>query len=146
MSSNEISDLHLQSLQVSWDAYPFPEGNLNELDLDKVNDFIDKVNDGGRFNLKDRGIAGLEKLNLVSGDFPTNAAMILFSKKNLGYNVHVGRFKTPSLIIDDKIISGNLYDVVKETMQYILGHIKVAFEIAGTETQRSEIFEYPYLL
>ena len=116
MSSNEISDLHLQSLQVSWDAYPFPEGNLNELDLDKVNDFIDKVNDGGRFNLKDRGIAGLEKLNLVSGDFPTNAAMILFSKKNLGYNVHVGRFKTPSLIIDDKIISGNLYDVVKETI------------------------------
>lgn len=34
--------------------------------------------------------------------------MILFSKENLFYNVHVGRFKTPSLIIDERMI--NIFD------------------------------------
>ena len=28
-------------------------------------------------------------------------------------------------------------------MRYLLSHIKVAFEISGTQTQRNEIFEYP---
>src|SRR5690554_824813 len=30
-------------------------------------------------------------------------------------------------------------------MQFIIGHLKVAFEITGRTTQRNEIFEYPPL-
>jgi len=69
--------------------------------------------------------------------------MILFSKQNLRYNVHIGRFKTPSLIIADKLINGNLFDVLEESMQTIVGHLKFAFEITGKSTQRTEIPEYP---
>ncbi|MDR0941992.1 MAG: hypothetical protein LBM68_07190, partial [Bacteroidales bacterium] len=70
-------------------------------------------------------------------------AMILFSKENLLYNVHIGRFKMPSMIIADKMINGNLYDVADEAMQTIIGHLKFAFEIIGKTTQRTEIPEYP---
>ena len=68
--------------------------------------------------------------------------MILFSQEEMYNNIHVGRFKTPSYIIDDKMIRGNLFDVVENVMQFIISHLKVAFEFTG-EIQRTEIFEYP---
>lgn len=143
MNTNEISLLHLQSLQISWDAYPYSGAELEDIDFNKVSQFIKRVNNSGRFNLDKPEVNALNKLSLIKEGTPTNAAMILFSRNNLRYNVHVGRFKTPSFIIDDRIINGGLFEVVEHTMRYILGQIKVAFEISGTKTQRKEIFEYP---
>lgn len=82
-------------------------------------------------------------MRLLKKGQPTQAAMLLFPKIAPPYQVHVGRLKTPSHIIDDKIIRGDLFEVVEETMRYIIGQIKVAFEITGETTQRNEIFEYP---
>lgn len=100
------------------------------------------MNESGRFRLTGTPLECLTKLNLVINKKPTNAAIILFSIKDLLYNVHVGRFKTPAYIIDDKMIRGTLFDVVEDTMRYIISHLKVAFEFTGA-TQRNEIFEYP---
>jgi len=69
--------------------------------------------------------------------------MLLFSKEELFYNVHIGRFKTQAHIIDDKMVRGTLFEAVENTMMYIISHLKVAFEITGKTTQRTEIFEYP---
>jgi ATP-dependent DNA helicase RecG len=143
LNASEISNLYMQSLQVSWDSYPFPNANYSHLNQSKIKAFIKKVNDGGRFLLPAKPKDALLKLKLISDDSVSQAAMILFSNENLRYNVHIGRFKTTSLIIDDKLISGNLFEVVQESMQFILSHLKVAFEIKGTSTQRAEIFEYP---
>ena len=68
--------------------------------------------------------------------------MVLFGKNDPPYALHIGRFKTPSMIIDDRMIRGTLFDVVEDAMKFIMSHIKVAFEITG-EIQRREIFEYP---
>jgi len=143
LSVHEIADIHLKSIQTSWDAYPYPDASIDDLSIEKVKQFIQKVNSSGRFFLEDNVPNALRKLRLIVNDVPTNAAMLLFSKNGLNHNVHVGRLKTPSLIIDDRIFSGGLYDVVEETMRYIIGQIKVAFEITGEKTQRNEIFEYP---
>jgi ATP-dependent DNA helicase RecG len=143
LSVSEISDAYLQSMQYSWDAYPYMDATVSDLNLDKVAHFIAKVNSAERFHLPGRPVEALKKLNFLKNNVPTNAAMILFSKENLLYNVHIGRFKTPSMIIADKMINGNLYDVVEESMQTIIGHLKFAFEITGKTTQRTEIPEYP---
>ncbi|TAJ06667.1 DeoR family transcriptional regulator [Marinilabiliaceae bacterium JC017] len=143
LSINEITNLHLSSLQTSWDAYEYPDSTIADIDIQKVEHFINRVNESGRFYLEGKPVEALEKLSLIKKGKPTNAAMLLFSKNELLYNVHVGRFKTPSYIIDDKIIRGDLFEVVEETMRYIIGQIKVAFEITGKKTQREEIFEYP---
>jgi ATP-dependent DNA helicase RecG len=143
LSVSEISDLYMQSLQVSWDSYAYRNATFGNLNISKIKAFIKKVNDGGRFSLPVQPKEALLKLKLINGKEVSNAAMILFSTENLRYNVHVGRFKTPSFIIDDRLISGNLFDVLSETMQFIIGHLKVAFEINGNSTQRTEIFEYP---
>ena len=143
LSPQEISDLLLQSLQISWDSYPYKQATYNDLNEEQINRFIERVNEGGRFLLPEEPRVALAKLKIISDHTVSNAAMILFSKENLFYNVHVGRFKDPSMIIDDKMINGNLFDVANETIRFIRSHLKVAFEITGETTQRTEIFEYP---
>ncbi|MBE9601880.1 RNA-binding domain-containing protein [Pedobacter sp. MC2016-24] len=143
LNTSEINDMYMQSLQLSWDSYPYNKALFEDLNVDKIRLFMRKVNDGGRFVLPDDPYEALTILKMVKAGEVTNAAMILFSKENLFYNVHVGRFKTPSFIIDERMIRGNLFDVVDETLKFINSHLKVAFEITGVTTQRTEIFEYP---
>lgn len=144
MSALEISNLSLQSMQVSWDSFPAYGQTIEDLDIEKIDKFINRVNTKGRLSLigKDR-MDNLSKLRLLRDGQPTHAAYLLFGKENIGYNVHLGRFKTPSLIIDDRMLNCNLFDAVEETMKYLIGQIKVAYEITGRTTQRTEIFEYP---
>jgi ATP-dependent DNA helicase RecG len=130
-------------MQLSWDSYLYQNATIEDIDLSKVSLFIRKVNEVKRFYLEGNEINALEKLSLIKESRPTHAAMILFSKENLRYNVHIGRFKTPDLIIADKMISGNLYDVLDEAMREIISHLKFAFEITGKTTSRTEIPDYP---
>ena len=143
LSPVEIADMNLQSLQLSWDSYTASELSLNNLDMNKVNKFIQKVNSSGRFQLVGTIIENLEKLRLVSQNKITNAAYLLFSLEDIPYNVHLGRFKTEDIIIDDKMLRCSLFEAVEETMKYIVSQMKVAFEITGESLQRTEIFEYP---
>lgn len=144
LSAMEIANLSLHSLQVSWDSYPAYGKTFEDLDTNAIERFIAKVNAGGRLNLNAQTWAdNLRKLKLIDGMQPTNAAYLLFGKESIGYNVHLGRFKTPSMIIDDKMLNCNLFEAVEETMKFLLSQIKVAYEITGKTTQRTEIFEYP---
>lgn len=143
LNANEITEMNLQSLQLSWDSYIAPNKTIADLDVSKINKFISKINASNRFNMTNDWKQNLEKLKLISVNKITNAAYLLFAKENTSYNVHLGRFKTPSMIIDDKMFNGTLFEVVESTMNYLLGQIKVAFEITGKTTQRNEIFEYP---
>ena len=143
LNLSEIADFYLQSLQTSWDAYIHQSANIDDLDLKKIRKFINKVNENGRFFLEDDPFEALKKLRLIKNNKPTNAAFLLFSKDAPGANVHIGRFKSPSIIIDDRIVTGTLFEMVEEIMRYIIGQIKVAFEITGEKVQRNEIFEYP---
>lgn len=98
----------------------------------------------GRFHLTGDVVDNLKKLKLINKEGQvTNAAWLLFGKGNIGYNVHMGRLKTPSYIIDDRMFNGSLFETVEEAMRHIVSQIKVAFEIKGMPTQRTEIFEYP---
>ena len=143
LSATEITDMNLQSLQVSWDAYFATNKTTADLDIEKVNQFIQKVTIAGRYIMAGNWKQNLEKLKLIAGNKITHAAWLLFANDTTGYNLHLGRFKTPSMIIDDKMLNGTLFEVVENAMNYLIGQIKVAFEITGKTTQRTEIFEYP---
>jgi ATP-dependent DNA helicase RecG len=143
LNTSEIAEVYMRSMQYSWDAYYSNEYTVKDLDLDKVQRFIDRVNTAKRFNLTGTPTECLEKLKYISGDKVTNAAVLLFAKEGSVYNVHLGRFKTPSMIIDDKMLRLTLFDAVEETQKYLISQMKVAFEITGVTTQRTEILEYP---
>lgn len=144
LNASEISDLYMQSLQLSWDSYLYPKAEFDDLNEDKVIHFIEKVNDGGRFSLPSNPYEALLMLKLIKENGVTNAAMILFSKENLFYNVHVGRFKTQSFIIDERMIRGNLFDVVDETVRFINSHLNWllrSLELLLSEQRYSNILQ-----
>lgn len=144
LSTVEIANMSLSSLQLSWDSYPAYGKTLDDLDIETINKFIEKVNSNGRLTLRGgTWQENFQKLNLIKSGQPTNAAFLLFGKENIGYNVHVGRFKTPYMIIDDRMMNCNLFKAVEETMRFLISQIKVAYEITGITTQRTQIFEYP---
>ena len=142
LSLTEIANVHMQSLQLSWDAYPDEQATIKDLAPGKVTTFLKRVKEGGRFQGEGDWRVVLEKLGYLKGKTPTHAAMLLFGKNDPPYALHIGRFKTASTIIDDRMIRGTLFDVVEEAMKFISSHVKVAFEITG-EIQRREIPEYP---
>lgn len=142
LSVTEIANMHLHSLQLSWDAYENVGVTLNDLETTKIERFVNQVNESGRFQLHKDWQMSLEKLRILKEGKPTHSAILLFGKEPPPYNIHIGRFETPSMIIDDKMIRATLFEAVEECMKYIISHLKVAFEFTG-EIQRNEIFEYP---
>ncbi len=142
LSLTEIANLHLQSLQLSWDSYMDVNSTLNDLNRDKIKMFLQRVTEGGRFQIVGEWQTVLGKLGYLKDGRPTHAAMLLFGRDDPPYALHIGRFKTASTIIDDRMIRGTLFHVVEESMKFILSHLKVAFEITG-EIERREIYEYP---
>ncbi|MEI6696632.1 MAG: RNA-binding domain-containing protein [Bacteroidota bacterium] len=147
MNASEVSDCYLQAMQYSWDAYIRPETGLDDLDSRRIEKFIQRLNEKGRIHLDGSNIEILRKLKLIKKDHPTNAAMLLFAKEPLMYDVHAGRLKTSDMILDDKIIRNTLFEAVEETLRYIISHLKIAYEISSETvlktTQHTEIFEYP---
>ena len=143
LSANEISDLYMQSLQLSWDAYPAHNASLNDLSKNKVDQFVRQVNAGGRFDLgTTNGFAALQKLNYINQDRPSWAAMLLFAKEPLRHNIHIGRFKTPTLITDDRQITDTLFEAVEQAFRFVVSYVPVAFEITGA-VHRKERYAYP---
>ncbi|MHB1245449.1 MAG: RNA-binding domain-containing protein [Sulfuriferula sp.] len=138
----EIADLYMQSLQLSWDAHQAGTHTLDALSTPKIQRFIQQVNDNGRFPLESADFAALEKLNYIVNGHPTWAAMLLFAKEPIRHHIHIGRFKTPSMIIDDRQFTDTLFEVVEQSMKFIVSYISVAFEFDGS-IQRKERFAYP---
>jgi len=142
LALGEIADLYMQSLQLSWDAHQAGTHTLDHLSMTKIKRFISLVNDNGRFSLEGEDFAALEKLNYIVNGHPTWAAMLLFAKEPIRHHIHIGRFKTPSMIIDDRQFTDTLFEVVEQSMKFIVSYISVAFEFDGS-VQRKERFAYP---
>jgi ATP-dependent DNA helicase RecG len=132
----------LQSRQLSWDAYEAPHCSLDDLDVTKIETFIAKVNDCGRFALDITPLLALQKLKYIINDHPTGAAMLLIANHPLRHHIHIDRFKTPVTIIDDRQITDTLFEAVEQAMRMIISHISVSFEFDGG-LQRKERFAYP---
>ena len=141
LSVQEITDIHLQSLQLSWDSYISVGSQMADIDPEKAQNFIQKIKESGRFAIDSNWKTVFEKLMFIKDNRPTNAAILLFGIRDCPHTVHIGRFKSASIIIDDRVIRGTLFTIVNDTMKFIMSHLKVAFSIAGSK--REEIYEYP---
>lgn len=117
LSSSEIADLYMQSLQLSWDAYEAHGYTTDQLSLTKILRFIRLVNQHGRFVLDEaEPLGALQKLHYLKAEQPTWAAVLLFAEEPIRHNIHIGRFKTPSTIIDDRQFTDTLFEVVEQAM------------------------------
>jgi ATP-dependent DNA helicase RecG len=132
----------LSSLQLSWDAHEAPRESLNALSIPKIERFINQVNEGGRFTMDKSPLLALEKLKYLIDNRPTWAALLLFAENPLQYHIHIGRFKSPSIIIDDRQITDTLFEAVEQAMKFLVSYISVSFQFNGN-LKRKERFAYP---
>jgi ATP-dependent DNA helicase RecG len=148
MTPQEIAQMHLSCLGMSWDSLSARDSSMDNIDLEDVKKYIKNANSSGRrrFEGSEEPVRILEKLELLSEKKPTWAAIILFGKdpqsKLSQSTVHCGRFKQETIIIDDKMIRGTALEQVEEVMDFIRKNINVRFVITG-KPQREEIWEYP---
>ena len=148
MTPAEISEMHLQSTGSSWDLQPAPGKTLQDIDPDKVRNYVRLANAAGRKRIPEAESFErvLRKLELVKEHRPTWAAVLLFGKRPqsplMQAVVHCGLFKQESRVIDDRMIDGSLVDQVEEALKFIQKNTNVEFVITG-KPARDEIWDYP---
>ena len=146
MTSSEITEMHLSSTGMSWDALPARGAEERDINLEKVEKYIEIANRIGRKNIKEGPLKVIEKLELVKDGKPSWASILLFGENPQKFlsqaTIHCGRFKEEATIIDDRLIEGTIVEQIDEAMDFIKKNINVRFEITG-KPQREEIWDYP---
>ena len=148
MSWEDITKLVLESVDTTWDAILEPHTTIEDIDLEKVERFVQLCNKTGRRPVPENepALDTLEKLELIQKGNPTRAAILLFGKNPqkpyLQAILKMGRFKSEIIIVDDKEICGTLFEQVENAMLYFRDRLQTRFDFTG-EPQRKVIWEYP---
>ncbi|HJH26797.1 MAG TPA: transcriptional regulator [Methanophagales archaeon] len=146
LTPKEVAELYLQTIGSSWDSYSARDGGLEDMDLEKVKEYIKFANESGRRKIKEKPLEVLKKLELIKYNKPTWATILLFGKEPQGFisqaKVHCGRFKDETTIVNDEMVGGSLFEQIEKVMDFIKKSIGVKFVITG-KPRREEIWEYP---
>jgi len=149
-TTREMSPQRLRAFMLSnlsWDAAT-GDFLFDEIDTETINLFVRLAVAKKRFSdisLGESPETVLKKLELISDKKMTNSAILLFGKNPqkyfINHCVRIGRFKTETIIIDDKWVKGNLFNQLEETINIIKQLISVRYEIK--DIQREDIWDYP---
>lgn len=148
MGANELTRLVLDHVGITWDALPEPRAKISNLSTAKIKTFIRKANEIGRrpipVSISIPELLG--KLDLIKDGKLTRAAVLLFGKNPQKFYSHaiikIGRFRSETLIVDDREIEETLFDQVENAMQYFRDRLQTEFRMTG-KPQRDVIWEYP---
>jgi len=148
MSHEEIVQRLLGASGASWDASVERKATWADLDGRRVREYVTVIRQTGRRPIPARTSERevLRKLDLLAGTGPTRAAILLFGKTPTRFYpsafIKLGRFRSPTLIVDDRKVSGSLLNQVEETMAWLRERLQTRFEVTG-RPQRDVIWEYP---
>ncbi|MBK7098436.1 MAG: putative DNA binding domain-containing protein [Sphingobacteriales bacterium] len=143
LSVSEVADLHLKTINSSWDYYIDPNHSLEHISLDKVNQFLRKIEQRTDTEISYSSLEFLSKMEILREGKLTFGGYLLFVS---GYcpisDVQIGRFKSDITIIDSLSLNTDLFSEVDDIIAFIKKHLMVEYIITG-EPQRTERFDYP---
>ena len=143
MSMEEIANEYLKTKNSSWDYYVDDKQNFNDMSLEKVEQFIEKIERHFGKKFHDTPMQILQKYGLVINDKITFGAYLLFSKDfNILSGVQAGRFKTSTDIIDSISLNSDLFTEIDELIIFLRKHFMAEYIITGNP-QREERYDYP---
>ncbi|MFA5268057.1 MAG: ATP-binding protein [Methanoregula sp.] len=147
MDTEELKEFLISGIE--WDSLPSQRG-LADINEETVRLFMRQAKRAERLPVADERepvVAILTRLGLVTGDQLTNAAFLLFGKKQDKYLsdavLRIGRFKDGATIIGDRWIDGNLFHQFAEGEEALKNFINVRYEITGETPERKEHWDYP---
>ena len=148
MQAHEIAEIHFRSTGMSWDRLPVANALMDEIDLEKVRQYVGRAKSAGRKRISggESPLQVLEKLELIRDGKPTWAAILLFHEHPQRFLpqgvIHCGRFKGETTVIDDRMIEGPIIEQIEEAMDFIRKNINVKFVMTGRPA-REEVWDYP---
>jgi len=144
ISGYDLAKIIMKKFQISWDSLP-SEAGIEELDEVTVEKFKEMAQERLAISEKDSPQKILENLELMKDGKLTNAAVLLFGKNPQKYFLNsisrVGRFKSPTEVVDTIIIKGNLFEQVEALVNAIKKHINVRYVIE--DIHRKDVWDYP---
>ncbi len=143
LTAPEIANLHLVSLNSSWDYQIATNASLDDLDMDTVDWFIGKLSEQRGKQITEPPLKVLEKYEIIRNNQPTFAALLLFPRNpSFILDVQIGLFEDEITIKKDKNIKKSVLYEVDEIMDFITAYITKEFIITG-KPRREERWQYP---
>jgi len=143
MSLDEIANMHLQTINASWDYYIDERHDFNDISQENIDYFVSKVEKNLNKKFSDDPMMILRKYELIKEDKLTFGAYLLFTSNNSALTAfQIGRFKDPITIIDNIDINTNLFKQIEIAIEFIKKHLMTEFIITG-EPQRTVKYDYP---
>jgi ATP-dependent DNA helicase RecG len=142
LTVTEVVNLHLQSINSSWDACPDALHTLEDISLGKVQTCIEIMREKG-MTVTESPLSFLLKLNLLRDDKLTNAAYLLFKNNHsIITTIELGRFQDEITIKDTARTQSDILAQVDEVIDYVKKHINLAVIITG-EPRNTQKWQYP---
>lgn len=142
MIVSEVVNMHMQTMNSSWDAYIDSFHSIEDLSLEKNQKAIIALRERGRDIVEDP-LSFLVKYDLLRGDKITNAAFLLFHKNdNIISTIELGFFQSDIIIKDSARSKSDLLSQVDEVMDFVKKHINKEIIITGNP-QNVERWQYP---
>lgn len=148
MSHEEIMQRMIVSTGLSWDAIIESSATLTDLDVNQINRFVKTLKEKGRLAIPEQATDQevLRKLELIKDGAPTRAAILLFCNNPESYYssafLKIGRFRSPTQIVDDREIHGCLITQLDGAMSWFRERLETEFVITG-KPGREVHWEYP---
>jgi len=153
MSKEEYFYLYNQSNQDLWEKSTNNSCTISDLDKNRIKEVIRTAVIEKRMPesaLSESIPTILKKLNLINNNKLTNAAVILFCKKEdlqfMQSNIRLARFKgiDKSEFLDNKTFRANAFDLYDKAMDFLHFTLPVAARIEEGKAERVETPTIPY--
>jgi ATP-dependent DNA helicase RecG len=142
LSVSEVVNLHLQTVNSSWDAYPDTIHSLDDISLDKVQAAIEVMKSNG-LTINETPILFLQKYDLLREGKLTNAAYLLFKNKDsFTTTIELGRFQDAITIKDTNRSKTDILTQIEQTLDFVRKHINKRVIITG-EARNTQKWQYP---
>ncbi|MCK4808813.1 MAG: putative DNA binding domain-containing protein [Candidatus Aenigmarchaeota archaeon] len=149
-NKEEIARLYREGSSKSQDIYPVENATLDDLDLDKIKDYL-KESELTNTLTNDYLIELMIKEHFIVREneelVPTIAGILLFGKnphRNITQcEIRADRYVGDSMTewIDRKDIYGTLFDMIKQTENFLLKNMRTSAKVVGFKTEFRT--EYP---
>lgn len=142
LSVSEVVDIHLMSMNSSWDYYIDATHSVDDISLVKVQSAIDKINLTGRA-IQEDPLTFLMKYDLIREGKLSNAAFLLFKKNDsVLTTIELGRFQNDIIIKDSDRNKEDIITQADSVMDFVRKHMNKEVIITG-ETQNTQRWQYP---
>ena len=142
LSVSEVVDLHLQSINSSWDAFPDPVHAIDDISLDKVQAAIITMTQN-HLSITENPLSFLLKYNLVRENKLTNASYLLFKKNDSVHTtIELGRFQNEIIIKDSARTKTDILTQIDQVLDFVKKHINKEVIITG-KAQNTQKWQFP---